>query len=339
MVSLIIASHVFAQKYLTPTPPPSGGMNNKVLIAALVIIGIVITSVLVAGYGSNNSDDSSSNNAGYGSNNSDDSSSNNSSNGNSSAKSADLEYSYTMKEINAYADNLGYVDTPEENKIFVAVQEDLKCNNSSFIISSSDFTLNDNGTSYSPVFSITSVGFIKKGETMRMQQVFEIPSSFSKLTVSCSEEGNVKCTTTGGYTTLEKTIAVETSITWDYKFVEDVTSFPGYIGYGTSTAADGNHFIVLQVIEKNVSYEGGDFKPSMMHFKLKGSDNNTYSYSSNSIWYSDDNHSLSDISLGKGSSKSYHIVFEVPLTTDLSSIVFKNDYAKYLPGQDDSLLT
>ena len=97
-------------------------------------------------------------------------------------------------------------------------------------------------------------------------------------------------------------------------------------------------FIVLQVIEKNVSYEGTDYNPSMSHFKLKGSDNITYDYSTKSLNYCDDNSGLYSVTLGKGASKTYHIVFEVPLTTELSSVTFEYSYAKFLPGQDDTLL-
>lgn len=267
-------------------------------------------------------------------------SSNNSTNDDSSTKSADLEYSYKMKEINAYTSSLDYVKTPAEGKIFVLVQEELTCNKSSFYLISSDFALNDNGTSYEPVASVTGGGAIKKGETMIMQQVFEIPAAFTKLTVTCSEEGDVKCTTADGFTSLEKMTVVETSITWDYKSVGDVTSFPNVSGYGTTSAASGKHFIVLQVIEKNVSYEGGDFKASTSHFKLVGSDGITYSYSYSATYnYSEDNHDLSSATLGKNSSKTYHVVFEIPSTTSLSSVQFdQGSYAKYLPGQDDNLL-
>ena len=198
--------------------------------------------------------------------------------------------------------------------------------------------MNDNGTPYKPVALVAGGGAIKKGETMTTQQVYDIPTTFTKLTVTCSEEGGVKCTTSDDVTFLEKMTLVETSVTWDYRFVEAVTSFPNVSDYGTSTAASGKYYIMIEVIEKNVSYEGGDYKPSLSHFKMKGSDNSTYSYSIDSYSYSDDNSGLSDVTLGKGASKTYHIVFEVPLTTELSSVTFENSYAKFLPRQDNSLL-
>ena len=305
----------FCRKLLIP--PPLGIMNKTASIVLAVVIVVVFVGIGIAVMGG---------------------SSNNSSNDDSSTKSADLEYSYKMKEINAYTTSTGVVKLPAEGKIFVIVQEDLICNKSSFYLTASDFALNDNGTSYSYV-EYSGSGTLSKGETGTMQQIYEIPATFTKLTVTCSEKGDVKCTTADGFTTLEKVVAVETSITWDYKFTEDVTSFPRVSGYGTETAASGKHFIVLQVIEKNVSYEGGDFKPSLSHFKMIGSDGITYSYSSSSLSYSDDNSGLYDITLGKNTSKTYHIVFEVPSTTSLSSVQFdQGSYAKYLPGQDDNLL-
>lgn len=290
--------------------------TTSIVLAVVIVVVFVGIGIAVIGGGSNNS-----------------------SNDDSSTKSADLEYSYKMKEINAYTTSSGYVKLPAEGKIFVIVQEDLTCNKSSFFLVASDFALNDNGTSYTAVQS-TGSGTISKGETASMQQVYEIPATFTKLTVTCSEKGDVKCTTADGYTSLEKMTAVETSITWDYKSVADVTSFPNVSGYGTTSAASGKHFIVLQVIEKNVSYEGGDFKASTSHFKLVGSDGITYSYSYTATYnYSEDSHDLSSATLGKNTSKTYHIVFEVPSTTNLSSLIFPQDgYNKYLAGQDDTLL-
>lgn len=130
-------------------------------------------------------------------------------------------------------------------------------------------------------------------------------------------------------------------IKWDYKFIEDVTSFPIVTMQGiTATAAAGNHFIVLKVIEKNVSYDGGDYKPSLTHFKLVGSDDITYDYSSRTYSYSEDNNELYNITLGKNTSKTYHIVFEVPSTTSLSKVIYASSgYAKYVAEQDESLLS
>ena len=96
---------------------------------------------------------------------------------------------------------------------------------------------------------------------------------------------------------------------------------------------------VLKVIEKNVSYDGGDYQPSPTHIKLVGSDGITYDYSSKTHSYSDDNIGLYNITLGKNTSKTYHIVFEVPSTTSLSKVIYASGYAKYIAGQDESLLS
>jgi hypothetical protein len=249
--------------------------------------------------------------------------------------SADLEYSYKIQEINAYTDSLDSVRTPGEGNILAAVEITMKCNGSLFVIAGTDFSMVDNGTtyeakSYDPVVSLS------KGDTKKYTAIYEIPASFTKLTIKCKEEGNIACTTADGFTTLNKVEVVPVSVNWDYRLVGTPTSFTGDDSI-VRNASSGMKFVIFEVIEKNKSYSGADFKPSLSHFKLKASDNSTYSYSYNSYGYNDCNN-LSDLTLGIGASKTYHIVFEIPSSAIVSAVYFEGGYIKYMPGQDDSLL-
>ena len=252
------------------------------------------------------------------------------------------EYSYKITGINAYPTHSGHIQLPKNGQQFVEADISITAFKTvGYVSFAYNFNLICDGTPYEKKTSNDNIYSVEKGKTENIKVIYEIPASFRNLSLKWVSEDFDLTNKTGNVTSIGKKIVVEESIKWDYKFIEDVTSFPNAMmqGHITTTAATGNHFIVLKVIEKNVSYDGGDYQPSPTHIKLVGSDGITYDYSSKTHSYSDDNIGLYNITLGKNTSKTYHIVFEVPSTTSLSKVIYASGYAKYIAGQDESLLS
>jgi len=127
-------------------------------------------------------------------------------------------------------------------------------------------------------------------------------------------------------------------ITYNYE-TKEASSFNYTIsGYTyTETPSAGNKYIIAHIVVKNESYSKG-FTPSLGIFKLKCSNNNSYSYDIDTIYYSSKSSSLYDLTLGTGSSYDFYIVYEVPIGTTATGMDIAYTYSPYsLISMDGSL--
>lgn len=248
-------------------------------------------------------------------------------------------FTYSLAETNGYQSN-SYISTPAAGKIFVKATITVNCDGTTkFPVDKATppFKLTADGTDYSYKYYVQEINEKPApGESKTAIVIYEIPESFTNLSLSYSGDGYAVCKTAGPITSLPKVQDVTPSIQYDYNIESTTTSFTTV--YSTTKTADaGNKYVIVQVLEKNVSYPD-TYHPSTSHFKLKCSDGIQYSASGISSLYSNDNDGLYNISLGIGSSKSYHLVFEIPTSANAQSIVENISGSSYIAEQNTSLL-
>ena len=261
---------------------------------------------------------------------------NSGSNNNSSDEGIDydLEYVYGLMEVNAIEKSSGNYTSPSDGKIIVKASIGVKSHSDSMYISGSDFKLIDSSQEYSNKYSGKSLS-LSKNDSGKIDVFFEIPAKHGKLSISC-DKTNVKCNTTSPVVELDKVMEVENSVVWNYQISKTINSFSTTYGY-TTVAGSGKTFVIADVVEMNKNRSDGH-TPSYNHFKLKCTNNTSYSASYQTSSYSTESSGLSNIALGVGASKTYPVLFEIPTNSTVDYVYYDtSSLYSYTVGYDPTL--